>query len=56
MVFVQAQVKPTGAGEGATTKKVELTKQQLERQKNRRMLVSCLTLVRSLYSTEEKQI
>jgi len=54
LVFVQAQGK-TG-GEGATTKKVELTKQQLERQKNRRMLVSCLTLVRSLYSTEEKQI
>jgi hypothetical protein len=55
-MMVSGQQKPIGGGEGATTNKVEKTRQQLERQKNRKMLVSCLTLVRSLYSTEEKSI
>lgn len=55
IVSVSGQQVDTGDA-AAAAKKAKLVKQQEERKKTRRVLESCLTLVRSLYTREEKTI
>ena len=54
IIFVQCQSGKAGQQKNVDPKKAEaLAKQKEERQKQKRVLESCLTLVRSLYTSEE---
>jgi hypothetical protein len=54
IIFVQCQSGKAGQQKTVDPKKAEaLAKQKEERQKQKRVLESCLTLVRSLYTSEE---